>query len=84
MAVVKTAISLESSLFEQVNELAEELNVSRSGFFALAAQEFIARHESRKLLDALNAAYDDVAVPAGSALAGARHSSHLGLVEGQW
>ena len=63
MAVVKTAISLESSLFQQINELAGELNVSRSRLFALAAQEFIARHESRKLLDALNAAYEDVPPP---------------------
>ena len=79
MAVVKTAISLESSLFDRINELANELKVSRSGFFALAAQEFIARHESRKLLDALNAAYDDVA-----ALTGEMDGRHRELLEGQW
>jgi metal-responsive CopG/Arc/MetJ family transcriptional regulator len=36
MATVKTAISLQESLFEQVNELAEELQMPRSHLFVLA------------------------------------------------
>ena len=84
MTVVKTAISLEASLFDQINELAQELEVSRSGLFVLAAEEFIARYENRKLLDALNAAYDDLPAPEEPALRGEMRSRHRALTEGQW
>ena len=39
MASIKTAISLQQSLFEQVDTLARELQVSRSRLFALAIEE---------------------------------------------
>jgi metal-responsive CopG/Arc/MetJ family transcriptional regulator len=84
MTVVKTAISLDASLFDQINELAEELSVSRSRFFVLAAKEFISRHENRKLLDALNAAYDDLPASAETTLPGEMRDRHPALVEKQW
>ncbi len=59
MANVKTAISLQESLFVQADDLASELKISRSRLFALAIKEFIQRHENRELLEGLNAAYDD-------------------------
>lgn len=84
MTVVKTAISLDASLFDRINELAQELRVSRSGFFALAAQEYISRYENRKLLDALNAAYDDLPTSAGKTLSGRMRDRHIALAEWQW
>ena len=63
MANIKTAISIEKPLFEEVDALAQELEVSRSHLFGLAAREFVQRHKSQKLLDAINAAYDDVPDP---------------------
>ena len=59
MANVKTAVSLDEPLFEQVEALARELKLSRSRLFALALQEFIRRHESQRLLERINAAYAD-------------------------
>ena len=59
MANVKTAISLQQSLFDRVDALAHELTISRSRLFTMAVEEFIQRHENQKLLEALNAAYDD-------------------------
>jgi len=38
---VKTAISMQKELFEQVNQLAEELRISRSKLFVIAVQDFI-------------------------------------------
>ena len=84
MTVVKTAISLDASLFDQINELAQELSVSRSRFFALAAQEYISRHENRKLLDALNAAYGDLSGSAETELPGEMRDRHPVLAEEQW
>lgn len=59
MANVKTAISLDESLFDQVEATTRELKISRSRFFAMAAQEFIERRRNRALLAAINAACDD-------------------------
>jgi antitoxin MazE6 len=55
MSSVKTAISLEEALFEQAEGAARELKISRSRLFALAVEEFLKKHESRKLLEAINA-----------------------------
>ncbi len=56
MKSIKTAISIEKPLFDDMESLAEELKVSRSRVFALAAQHFVEEHKNRKLLDAINAA----------------------------
>ena len=60
MPNTKTAISIEKSLFQELEALAQEMEISRSYLFTLAAREFINRYKSRKLLDDLNAAYDDL------------------------
>lgn len=59
MPNIKTAISLDQGLFEQVDELACSLKVSRSRVFALAIEDYLRRQENRKLLERINAAYDD-------------------------
>jgi len=59
MPGVKTAISLDKNLFNKVNEIAQELNVSRSRIFALAVQDYIKKQETQSLLAQLNKAYDD-------------------------
>jgi metal-responsive CopG/Arc/MetJ family transcriptional regulator len=56
MATVKTAISLEDSLFKEVEALAKKMKVSRSRLFALALEEFLRRHQNQQLLEQLNAA----------------------------
>ena len=58
MANIKTAISIEEQLFQRISKLAQQLNISRSRFFSLATREFIDRHQSIELLEALNKAYD--------------------------
>ena len=60
MANIKTAISIERPLFQEIEALAEEMEVSRSHLFSLAARDFIQYRRSQKLLDAINAAYDDL------------------------
>ena len=55
---VKTAISLDNSLFEQIEHFAQELKISRSRFFTLAAQEYIKRLETERMVAALNEVYD--------------------------
>lgn len=58
-ASVKTAISMQQHLFDDVNALANELNVSRSKLFVLAIEEFLKKNESKKMLAQINAAFVD-------------------------
>jgi predicted DNA-binding ribbon-helix-helix protein len=60
MPGVKTAISLEKGLFDQVNKLSKEMHVSRSRLFTLAVEDYLRRYESKKLLDEINSAYSDI------------------------
>ena len=59
MTSVKTAISIQKSLFEKVDDLAREMNVSRSRVFVLAVEEYLQRYQNRQLLAEINRAYDD-------------------------
>jgi metal-responsive CopG/Arc/MetJ family transcriptional regulator len=60
MATVKTAVSVQESLFRKVDALANELQISRSRLFSLAIEEYLERHQSQRLLREINAAYDDM------------------------
>ena len=84
MANIKTAISIGKPLFEKVDNLAHELNTSRSRIFALAATEFIQRHKNQKLLEALNAAYDDIPDVKEESLKSMMRSRHLKMVKDKW
>ena len=56
---IKTAISIQKSLFEQAESLAQELNVSRSQLFGLAIETFVKNHQNQILLEEINKAYSD-------------------------
>jgi predicted transcriptional regulator len=84
MGNIKTAISIGKPLFEQVNNLASELNTSRSRIFVLAAAEFIQRHENQKLLEAINDAYNDTPDVKEETQQSMMRSKQLKMVKGQW
>jgi metal-responsive CopG/Arc/MetJ family transcriptional regulator len=84
MATIKTAISLQESLFEQVEALADELNVSRSRLLALALEDFIRRYQNQKLLDQINQAYDDAPDSTEQARLRQMRRQHRRVVEGEW
>jgi metal-responsive CopG/Arc/MetJ family transcriptional regulator len=83
MTTVKTAISIQKSLFEQVNSLAEELQMPRSQLFVLAVEEFIQRHHNRNMLKVLNEVYADAPDQNEDALPEGMRRKHRQLVEGQ-
>ncbi len=83
MAHVKTAISLPEPLFEQMEALARETNLSRSRLVALALESFIQRHENQRLLAQLNAAYEAAPDAAERAVQQA-HRRHRAVVDGEW
>jgi len=84
MANIKTAISIQESLFKKIEELARKLGVPRSHIFVLAVEEFIEREENRRLLASINDAYKDEPEAVEQKLLRQMRSSHRRLVEGEW
>ena len=84
MSTVKTAISLEKSLFEEAEALAREKNVSRSRLFAIALEEYLRRHESRAMLRELDVVYEVGPDADERALADGMARQQRRVVEGKW
>jgi metal-responsive CopG/Arc/MetJ family transcriptional regulator len=60
---MKTAISLPDEMFKEIEEVTKECACSRSQVFTMAVKEFLERRRSKKLLDALNKAYEGSETP---------------------
>jgi metal-responsive CopG/Arc/MetJ family transcriptional regulator len=82
MPNVKTAISIEKPIFEQMDILAKNLNISRSRLFAMAAREFIERHNNIELLKLINEAYGDSSKT--EPMVTMMHSNHYRMVKDRW
>jgi len=54
---MKTAISLPDELFNAAESLAGRLGVSRSRLYATALEDYIARHQARRVSERLDAVY---------------------------
>lgn len=84
MESVKTAISIDKSLFAQANALARKMKVSRSRLFVIALEDFIREQENRELLEKINAVFADEPDESEKTLRRKVRKSHRRLIEGQW
>ena len=84
MANIKTAISLQESLFEQVDSLAHKMKVSRSRLFVMALEDYLRRYENRQLLKTINRAYQDAPDSAEQKRLRKSRRLHRKVVEGEW
>ena len=87
MANVKTAVSIEKPLFEQAEDLARQMNVSRSRLYEMALEDFLRRQESERIFRQLNdvASEEDAETDAEEArLREGMRSGHRRQVEGEW
>lgn len=84
MASIKTAISIQESLFEEADALARKMKVSRSRLLALALEEYLRRERDRELIRRIDEAYEDY--PDSSELEQQRGMRRLQreVVEGEW
>lgn len=80
MPGVKTAISLDENLLNQVNQLANDLHVSRSKLFSLAVKDYLKKQEGKKILAQLNAAYGDSPSKEEAAITKAMHRKQHKIV----
>ena len=81
---IKTAISIQKTLFEQAESLAQQLNMSRSHLFGLAIETFVKNHQNQILLDEINQAYSDQPDPNETILLSKMRKPHRKLVESEW
>jgi len=84
MTVVKTAISIQETLYEQAELLAKKMNISRSHLFGMAVEDFIQRYQNRLLLEEINQAYSDEPDPAEQVRLLQMQKQHRKVVEGEW
>ena len=84
MKSIKTAISIQEALFEQAENMARKMRVSRSRLFVLALEDYISRQQNRELLAQINAAYAEDPDPAEKALHRKMRRVHRRMVEGEW
>ena len=81
MPGVKTAISLDEELFNQVEKLAHKLHVSRSRVFTIAVQDYLHKQENKSLLAQLNEAYSDQPSDEEKKVSKSAQAKHRKIVE---
>lgn len=84
MEYMKTAISVQKSLFEKADSLARQMKVPRSHLFVLALEEYIQRQQNRELLAKIDAAYADEPDPAERKVREKSLKAYRELVEDEW
>lgn len=84
MAIVKTAVSIQESLFERADALAEQLHLSRSQLFSQALDEFLKKHDTRKLREAIDSALEGEPDPGEEERMRLMRRKQRRRVEGQW
>jgi len=57
---MKTAISLSDNLFEKAEKTAQHMGIPRSRLFAIALEDYIARHNGEMITEKLNEVYDTI------------------------
>jgi predicted transcriptional regulator len=55
---MKTAISLSDTLYEKAEQTASYMDIPRSQLFAMALEEFIARHNGKMITEKINEIYE--------------------------
>ena len=85
MSNVKASVSIEETIFEQAERLAERMQVSRSRLYSMALEMFIEKCESQQILQQLNQFYEEHPPDAEEErLLGAMRRRQRRLVEGEW
>jgi metal-responsive CopG/Arc/MetJ family transcriptional regulator len=81
MPGIKTAVSIEKTLFEKAEKLAHDMNVSRSKLFSLAISDYLKKQENQLLLAQLNSVYGDTQDQAEKSLFHSHQQKHKRLIE---
>jgi metal-responsive CopG/Arc/MetJ family transcriptional regulator len=81
---IKTAISIQKTLFNKAEILARQLNISRSQLYGLAIENYLKKHQNQALLDDINSAYTDESDVFEVDRLSKMKKSHRKIVESKW
>ena len=84
MQSMKTAISIEKNLFDQADNLARTMKVSRSKLFVIALQDYIEHQKNKEMLAQINSAYADEPDTTEQTLRRKSRQQHRRIVGGEW
>ena len=84
MQNMKTAVSIQKSLFDQAERIAREMGISRSRLFSLALEDYIRREQNRELLTQINAAFANEPDAIEKSHRLKSRSTHRRIVKGEW
>lgn len=84
MKTVKTAISIDKTLFTKVQNLCEKINLSRSQFFSQAVEFFITKSENLELIKKINSAYSDQESTDDSKIMKLRKTRYKNAIVDKW
>jgi metal-responsive CopG/Arc/MetJ family transcriptional regulator len=84
MSTVKTAISINKKLYNEVEKLSNKLKLSRSQIFSQAVEYIIKRKKNLELLQKINQVYNDSQNKTDDILSKKIKSKHSKLVKGTW
>ena len=84
MPNIKTAISIDETIFRQAEEVAAILKVSRSRAFAMAMEEFAQRRRGEEITRQLNEAYTQGAEDEDREIVRQMRSAYRRNTETEW
>lgn len=84
MVNVKTAISIQKPLFDEIDTLARKMQVSRSHLFSVAVEEYLRRREARETIEKINKCYEDGPDEEEKERLIRYQKTHRRLIEEQW
>jgi len=84
MITMKTAISLNKTIYQEMAALARRLDIPRSRLFAMAAEEFLQRHKKKDMQRRINGVVSGALSREDTKTLAAAKRKYKQLVEGQW
>ena len=84
MATVKTAISIDSRIFQAMERMAKRQRVSRSRLFSQAAEQFLKKQDTASLIEQINRAYANPETSAERNTRRAFAGNFARLAKGNW
>lgn len=84
METVKTAISIQKLLFEQAEEIAKRMHVSRSRLISMALEEYISKKKNIELLEKINLSCRHEEDHSEKKLRAISKKTHRRLLEDEW
>jgi len=84
MTNIKTAVSINESLFKRAEDLAYKLEITRSKLVSTALEDYIRQYENKQLLKQINKTYDNKTSSDEQAYQMRMKKYHERFAEGEW